>query len=122
VLALALPCAQNARWFLERGFDLMHYRNGAVRRVYALVTSAGTISATTMSSSCPPECGSRPTHPPAMAHHLLDDHMATTATIHTAEASRAANSSTSVETPAAWSAAFVDGHAIRAPTRCSSDA
>ena len=45
VLALALPCAENARWFLERGFDLMHYRNGAVSRVYALVTSAGTISA-----------------------------------------------------------------------------
>jgi MOSC domain-containing protein YiiM len=45
VLAFALPCAQNARWFLGGDFNLMHHRNGPVSRVYALVTSPGTISA-----------------------------------------------------------------------------
>ena len=45
VLAFALPCAQNARWFLEGDFNVMHHRNGPVSRVYALVTSPGMISA-----------------------------------------------------------------------------
>jgi hypothetical protein len=42
--------------------------------------------------------------------------------IHTAAASSVDVSSSSIETPTARTAAFVDGHAVRAPTRWSSDA
>ena len=48
--------------------------------------------------------------------------VAITPMIHTAVASRTDMSSTSIETPAARRAAFVDGQAIRAPTRWCSDA
>ena len=44
VTAFAIPCAQNARWFLGGDFNLMHHRNGPVSRVYALVTRPGTIA------------------------------------------------------------------------------
>jgi MOSC domain-containing protein YiiM len=44
VVAFALPCAQNARWFRDRDFNLMHHRRGPVSRVYALVTQPGTIT------------------------------------------------------------------------------
>ena len=44
VVAFALPCAQNARWFRGGDFNLMHHRNGPVARVYALVTRPGTIA------------------------------------------------------------------------------
>lgn len=44
VVAFALPCAQNARWFRGGDFNLMHHRNGPVGRVYALVTKPGTIA------------------------------------------------------------------------------
>ncbi len=44
VVAFALPCAQNARWFRGGNFNLMHHRNGPVSRVYALVTGPGTIA------------------------------------------------------------------------------
>jgi MOSC domain-containing protein YiiM len=45
VVAFALPCAQNAQWFRGGDFNLMHHRNGPVARVYALVTTPGTIAA-----------------------------------------------------------------------------
>jgi MOSC domain-containing protein YiiM len=44
VVAFALPCAQNARWFLDGDFNQMHHRNGPVSRVYALITCPGTIA------------------------------------------------------------------------------
>ena len=44
VVAFALPCAQNARWFRGGDFNLMHHRNGPVARAYALVTRPGTIA------------------------------------------------------------------------------
>jgi MOSC domain-containing protein YiiM len=44
VVAFALPCAQNARWFRGGDFNLMHHRRGPVSRVYALVTGPGTIA------------------------------------------------------------------------------
>lgn len=44
VVAYALPCAQNARWFLDGDFNLMHHRNGPVSRVYALVVRPGIIA------------------------------------------------------------------------------
>jgi MOSC domain-containing protein YiiM len=37
----ALPCKQNAQWFVERRFDRMHHERGAVSRVYATVLEAG---------------------------------------------------------------------------------
>ena len=42
VVAFALPCTQNARWFRGGDFNLMHHGNGPVARVYALVTEPGT--------------------------------------------------------------------------------
>src|SRR3954471_11564254 len=44
VVAFALPCKQNARWFRRGEFDLMHHRNGPVARTYALVTRPGRIT------------------------------------------------------------------------------
>lgn len=44
VVAYALPCAQNARWFQGGDFNVMHHRRGPVSRVYALVTQPGVIT------------------------------------------------------------------------------
>jgi MOSC domain-containing protein YiiM len=44
VMAFALPCAQNARWFCGGDVDVMHHRHGPVSRAYALVTVPGTIA------------------------------------------------------------------------------
>lgn len=44
VSAYALPCKQNAAWFLGGRFDAMHHRHGAVSRVYATVLEPGTIT------------------------------------------------------------------------------
>lgn len=51
-----------------------------------------------------------------------DGQVAITPIIHAAVASKTVVSSRSIETPTARSAAFVDGQAICAPTRWSSDA
>jgi MOSC domain-containing protein YiiM len=44
VVAFALPCAQNARWFRGGDFNVMHHRNGPVSRVYSVVTRPGPIA------------------------------------------------------------------------------
>jgi MOSC domain-containing protein YiiM len=43
VSVFALPCAQNAPWFVERRFDRMHHERGPVSRVYATVREAGAV-------------------------------------------------------------------------------
>jgi hypothetical protein len=45
IIAFALPCRTNARWFLGRDFELMHHDRGPVSRVYAVVVQPGTIRA-----------------------------------------------------------------------------
>ena len=44
VTAYALPCKANAGWFVDRRFDRIHHRHGAVSRVYATVVEPGTIA------------------------------------------------------------------------------
>ena len=44
VRSFALPCAQNARWFLHGEFAVMHHDRGPVSRVYATVIEPGAIS------------------------------------------------------------------------------
>lgn len=44
VSAYALPCKQNARWFVDGRFDAMSHRHGPVSRVYATVLEPGEIS------------------------------------------------------------------------------
>ena len=39
----AVPCSQNAGWFLGRAFNLMHHDRGPVSRVYATVLEPGHI-------------------------------------------------------------------------------
>lgn len=41
VSCYALPCKQNARWFLGRDFNTMHHERGPVSRVYATVLEPG---------------------------------------------------------------------------------
>ena len=41
VSVFALPCKQNAQWFLGRQFDRMHHDRGPVSRAYATVIEAG---------------------------------------------------------------------------------
>jgi hypothetical protein len=43
VSSYALPCAKNARWFLDGDFDAMHHRHGPVSRVYATVLEPGSV-------------------------------------------------------------------------------
>lgn len=43
VQAFALPCAQNARWFIDGDFAVMHHDRGPVSRVYATVIAPGEI-------------------------------------------------------------------------------
>lgn len=45
VLAFALPCSKNARWFVDAKYDLMHHDRGPVSRVYARVVEPGELSA-----------------------------------------------------------------------------
>lgn len=45
VSAYAIPCAKNARWFLDGRFSLMHHDRGPVSRVYATVLEPGGITA-----------------------------------------------------------------------------
>ena len=45
VLAFALPCSKNARWFRDGAFDLMHHDRGPVSRVYARVVAPGALHA-----------------------------------------------------------------------------
>jgi MOSC domain-containing protein YiiM len=40
----ALPCKQNAQWFMNRRFDRMHHERGPVSRVYAAVLEAGEVA------------------------------------------------------------------------------
>jgi hypothetical protein len=44
VIAFALPCRSNARWFDHGEFTLMHHERGPVSRVYAVVTQPGRIA------------------------------------------------------------------------------
>ncbi len=43
VSVFALPCTQNARWFVGGHYDLMHHRRGPVSRVYASVLRPGRV-------------------------------------------------------------------------------
>jgi MOSC domain-containing protein YiiM len=43
VSAFAVPCRQNARWFVDRRFERIHHSNGPVSRVYATVIEPGAI-------------------------------------------------------------------------------
>lgn len=45
VIAFALPCRSNARWFIDRDFNVMHQDRGPVSRVYAVVVQPGCIDA-----------------------------------------------------------------------------
>jgi MOSC domain-containing protein YiiM len=45
VIAFALPCRTNARWFVDGDFSLMHHDRGPVSRVYAVVVQPGRIDA-----------------------------------------------------------------------------
>jgi hypothetical protein len=40
----AVPCSQNARWFTDRAFDLIHHEAGPVSRIYATVLEPGRIA------------------------------------------------------------------------------
>jgi hypothetical protein len=44
VTAYAVPCSKVGRWFADGDFLHIHHRNGAVSRVYAAVTSPGTVA------------------------------------------------------------------------------
>lgn len=44
VVAFAIPCAQNAPWFLGGDFNTIHRRNGPISRIYALVIEPGEIA------------------------------------------------------------------------------
>jgi hypothetical protein len=44
VIAFALPCRSNARWFTNGEFRVMHHERGPVSRVYAVVTQPGRIA------------------------------------------------------------------------------
>jgi hypothetical protein len=44
VIAFALPCKSNARWFLGGDFNLMHHDRGPVSRAYAVVVRPGRIT------------------------------------------------------------------------------
>ncbi|MDQ1424261.1 MAG: hypothetical protein QOD72_1759 [Acidimicrobiaceae bacterium] len=41
ISVFALPCKQNAQWFIDRRFDRMHHDRGPVSRAYATVLDAG---------------------------------------------------------------------------------
>ena len=43
VSAYALPCAQNAGWFLDGDFSQMHHERGPVSRLYATVLKPGAV-------------------------------------------------------------------------------
>lgn len=43
VIAFALPCKANARWFVDGEFSAMHHDRGPVSRVYAVVVQPGRI-------------------------------------------------------------------------------
>ncbi len=43
VAAYALPCKQNARWFVDGKFRVMHHELGPVSRVYATVLQPGSV-------------------------------------------------------------------------------
>jgi MOSC domain-containing protein YiiM len=45
IIAFALPCRSNARWFIGRDFGLMHHDRGPVSRVYAVVVQPGRVHA-----------------------------------------------------------------------------
>jgi hypothetical protein len=40
----AVPCSQNARWFTDRAFALIHHEAGPVSRIYATVLEPGRIA------------------------------------------------------------------------------
>jgi len=42
--AYALPCYQNAAWFVDGDFEAMHHERGPVSRIYATVLEPGEIS------------------------------------------------------------------------------
>jgi hypothetical protein len=44
VMAYAVPCKQNARWFSDGRFQRIHHSNGPISRVYALVLEPGSIA------------------------------------------------------------------------------
>jgi MOSC domain-containing protein YiiM len=44
VMAFAVPCKQNARWFSDRDFHRIHHSNGPISRVYALVREPGAVA------------------------------------------------------------------------------
>jgi MOSC domain-containing protein YiiM len=43
VSAFAVPCRQNARWFVDGRFGRIHHSNGPISRVYATVIEPGAI-------------------------------------------------------------------------------
>lgn len=43
VSAFAVPCRQNARWFIDGRFGRIHHSNGPISRVYATVIEPGAI-------------------------------------------------------------------------------
>ena len=44
ISSIAVPCRQNARWFIDRRFDRIHHRHGPVSRMYATVLRPGVAS------------------------------------------------------------------------------
>ena len=44
VMAPAVPCAKNARWFADGVFDRIHHRHGPISRLYAVVVEPGAIA------------------------------------------------------------------------------
>jgi MOSC domain-containing protein YiiM len=45
IIAFALPCRTNARWFIDGQFNVMHHERGPVSRVYAVVIEPGEVRA-----------------------------------------------------------------------------
>lgn len=43
ISTFAIPCTQNARWFVDRDFTRIHHDRGPVSRVYAHVVQPGTV-------------------------------------------------------------------------------
>jgi Bacterial regulatory proteins, luxR family len=94
--------------------DVAALRFVSKNSIKSYIRSAGG-ALTTASSVGPRAAGPSPDGPDA-------PQVMVTPTNHTAAANSAEVSSIRVETPTARKAALVDGHAVRVPTRCTSDA